>query len=133
MPLPATVPTGTVEGLWLNPDGTTATGFVIFRNRTAVKDELSDPAALVVNKTVIVQLVDGTFSVELAIGEYDSTVRINSAGVYRASYVFTLEEDDVLDLSITDPNSPTDDLTWWQLYWATFPFGQYDWPFNPRF
>lgn len=131
MTLPGTVETGTVEGSWLNPDGSAATGVVVLRNRAAlIHDDVTD--FTVVNKPVIVELTSGGFSAEVTTGTYDATVRINSAGVYRASFTFELESGGLVDISLMEPNNPADDLSWWQLYWATFPFAQYDWPYNPR-
>lgn len=108
MPLPASVPTGTVTARWWNTDGTDATGVVIFLLREEI--EVPDRADGVVLPTWYRVVVSaGLLNVTLPAGFYDVAIRLSD---YRIDHkIIEVVEGEALNLpdavSLEEPEATT--------------------------
>lgn len=82
MPLPPSVPTGTVTGRWYNRDGSNASGTVVFvpLNEVQVPD---DADAVVLATEVTATLSTGEISQELVAGAYAVIIKLTNYGIKR--------------------------------------------------
>ncbi len=127
MPLPASVPTGTVTGRWWNTDGTDAVGSVIFLLQEPIEVP-DDPDGVVLPTWHRVPVPAGELNTILPAGTYNASI---SLGAYRASKTFVLEEGATILLPDADP-VPVDNTGYpCGSFWTSYPWGQYDWPYSP--
>lgn len=108
MPLPASVPVGTVTGRWWNTDGTDSTGTIIFLLREQI--EVPDRADGVVLPTWYrVPVSAGLLNVTLPAGYYDVALRLSDFNIDHK--IIEVVENEALNLpdavSLEEPEAST--------------------------
>lgn len=108
MPLPASVPTGTVIGRWWNTDGTDATGTIVFLCKELI--EVPDlPQGVVIPIRYRAAITAGVLNVTLPSGTYDVSIRLSE--LYRESKIIEVETGVALNLpDAIGLEEPTDTL-----------------------